>query len=85
MGEGEEMTDLTTYVPKRLTRNAKVMRKSPLELAPEDIDEVLVPYLKKVVASAKSGVRQKNWEDEEPKIDHVQLRLLEAGFKRRKL
>jgi hypothetical protein len=60
---------------------------SPHELTPKDIDDVLIPYMRKAVASAKSGVRPKKWdEDEDPKIDHVQLSLLKAGeLKRRKL
>jgi hypothetical protein len=70
-----------------MTSTAKVMRKSPIELTSEDIDDVIVPYMKKAVASARSGVRPKKLEeDEDLKIDHVQLAVLKGeDLKRRKL
>jgi hypothetical protein len=69
-----------------MTSTAKVMRKSP-ELTSEDIDDVIVPYMKKAVARARSGVKPKKLEeDEDPKIDHVQLAVLKGeDLKRRKL
>jgi hypothetical protein len=83
------MSQLEQWKPKELTAIAKVMRKSPLELTNEDIEDVLIPWLKKYVLSVKSGIKLKKHEwdwDDEPKIDHVQLALLKGKeLKRRKL
>ena len=67
-----------------MTRIAEVMRKDPTELTLEDINDVLIPYMKKAVASIRFGVRpRKSW-DEDPRIEQAQLPKVE-GLKRRKL